>query len=208
MKIIANFIGSLLCIIFVGRNLIFQKFYELSYKVKIVFITYFVMITKGHYFSRIGHFTYFSGIPIFQPDSRDYLIIDVGEHCFFHHPVKIRGHGLVSIGDNVCIQDGVIMTVTKEIHIGNNVLVADNVSIRTADHKFANINEPIIKQGENSQSIYIGDDVWIGANVVILKGVSIGCGAIIAANAVVSKNVEPYQIVGGVPAKFIKSRIK
>jgi acetyltransferase-like isoleucine patch superfamily enzyme len=208
MKIIANLIGSLLRIIFVGRNLFFQKFYKLFYKVKIVFITYFVIITKGHYFSSIGNFTFFSGIPVFQPDSRDFLILDVGEHCFFHHPIRIRGHGLVIIGDNVCIQDGVIMTVTKEIHIGNNVLLADNVSIRTADHKFENINEPIIKQGENSQSIYIEDDVWIGANVVVLKGVTIGRGAIIAANAVVSKNVEPYQIVGGVPARFIKSRIK
>ena len=62
-------------------------------------------------------------------------------------------------------------------------------------------------QGERSLPILVGDDVWIGANATILRGVVIGRGAIIAAHAVVSKDVQPYEIVGGVPAKKIGSRL-
>jgi len=76
------------------------------------------------------------------------------------------------------------------------------------NHKFDDTNVPIINQGHSQEEpIIIEDDVWLGARVIILPGVKIGKGSIIAANSVVTKDVSPYTIIGGNPAVFIKSRL-
>ena len=78
--------------------------------------------------------------------------------------------------------------------------------MRTANHNFELLNTPIRMQGHSIKNISIDDDVWIGANAVILGGVNIGRGAIVAAGSVVSKDVPPHTVVGGVPARTIKMR--
>lgn len=92
------------------------------------------------------------------------------------------------------------------LKIGSNVLMGPECVILTTNHNFNRRNVPIRLQGSTTKPIIIGNDVWIGQRVMIMPGVEIGDGAIIAAGAVVSKNVAPYTIVGGIPAKLIKQR--
>lgn len=94
-----------------------------------------------------------------------------------------------------------------ELLIGKNVLIGPNVTIIGSNHKYERRDIPIREQGvEYKKEIIIEDDVWIGSNAVILPGVTIKKGAIVAAGSVITKSVEEYQIVGGNPAKFIKER--
>lgn len=93
-----------------------------------------------------------------------------------------------------------------EIVIGNYVLIGPNTVIRASNHSFNRFDIPIREQGHVAGTIIIGDDVWIGANCVILPNVKIGSHAIIAAGAVVNKDVAEYEVAGGVPARKIYSR--
>jgi maltose O-acetyltransferase len=90
--------------------------------------------------------------------------------------------------------------------IGDYVLMAPEVTIITTQHKYADVKIPIPYQGEEISTVIIEDNAWIGYRAIILPGVTIGEGAIVGAGAVVTKDVLPYSIVGGVPAKLIKMR--
>lgn len=118
----------------------------------------------------------------------------------------IQGSGRIVFGENSYCASHCVFGVNKEILIGKNVMIANAVSIRDTDHIFEDINLPMIHQGMISNSVVIEDDVWIGHGTTILKGVRIGKGSIIAAGAVVTKDVAPYSIVGGIPAKLIRNR--
>ena len=116
------------------------------------------------------------------------------------------GYYEISIGENSLINH--YSCLYGNVKIGSTVLVAPHVMFAGGYHKISRTDIPIISQGDDSKGpIVIGDDVWIGANSVILDGVIIGNGAVIGAGSVVTKNVEPYQIVFGNPAKLFKSRI-
>lgn len=94
-----------------------------------------------------------------------------------------------------------------DVKIGNHVMIAPNVSIYTKTHRHDEIKTPMVLSGETpTKTVVIEDDVWIGINAVILPGIRIGKGTIVGANSVVTKDVEPYDIVGGVPAKTIRKR--
>ena len=90
------------------------------------------------------------------------------------------------------------------ITIGDNVLIGPNVVLRSNNHMFQDVLIPIREQGMTQGEIVVGDDVWIASNAVILAGVKIGRGAVVAAGGVVTKDVPDYAVVGGVPAKLIK----
>jgi maltose O-acetyltransferase len=93
------------------------------------------------------------------------------------------------------------------VTIGDNVMMGPDVVILTRNHKFSNLNKPMRCQGAAEDiPVIIGDDVWIGTRAIILPGVHIGKGSIIAAGAVVTDNVAEYSIYGGNPARFIKKR--
>lgn len=92
------------------------------------------------------------------------------------------------------------------VKIGKNVMIANHCSIVAFNHVFERTDIPMALQGHSELGIEIGDDVWIGAHANILDGAKIGNGAIIAAGAVVTGDVPPGAIVGGVPAKLIKNR--
>ena len=93
-----------------------------------------------------------------------------------------------------------------EITIESNVLVGPNVVMRASGHRYKDINIPIRDQGHQEGKIVIKEDVWIGANAVILPNVVVGKGAVVGAGAVVTKDVADFDIVGGVPAIKIGSR--
>ena len=126
----------------------------------------------------------------------------LGKSTFF----SAEGGGAIVIGKNFStnINCHINASVGGEIKIGNDVMLGPNVVLRTANHNFNLKSKPINKQGHNYADITIANNVWIGANVVILSGVKIGEGAVIAAGAVVNKDVAKNTIVGGVPAREIK----
>jgi acetyltransferase-like isoleucine patch superfamily enzyme len=110
--------------------------------------------------------------------------------------------GDVTIGDHTRI--GIHCTVIGPVCIGNNVNLAQGITVTALNHNFNDTTRKIDEQGINTKPVVIGDDVWIGANAVILPGVTIGRHVVVAAGAVVTKDVPPYSLVGGVPAKEIK----
>jgi acetyltransferase-like isoleucine patch superfamily enzyme len=114
--------------------------------------------------------------------------------------------GKLIIGNNCGVGSNIQFGASAgTIIIGNDVMIASNVIMRAADHGVAR-NEKMYKQAYTSGSIIIEDDVWIGANAIILKNVTLGKGSVVGAGSVVTKSVEPNAIVAGNPAKLIKYR--
>ena len=111
----------------------------------------------------------------------------------------------LSIGDNSGV--GINAVIDGEVIIKNNVMMGPDVIIYTQNHAFDVTDIPMNEQGfQAEKKVIIESDVWIGARVIILPGVKIGKGCIIGAGAVVTKDIPPYSIVGGNPAKIIKGR--
>lgn len=118
---------------------------------------------------------------------------------------KARFSSEMTLGDYSGI--GVNAKIYGTCVIGKYVMMGEDCTIITRNHAFQRTDIPMMYQGfEEEKPVYIGDDVWIGDRVIILPGVHIGNGCIIAAGAVVTADVEPYTIVGGVPAKKIRNR--
>jgi acetyltransferase-like isoleucine patch superfamily enzyme len=125
------------------------------------------------------------------------------EHVIIRAPI-----GKLSIGEKSQIGPFTVIFTDSDIQIGKDVMIAPHCVIASGNHDYTNIEIPMIQAGGTSAGpIVIGDDVWIGSNCTIIDNVKIGKGAIIAANSLVNRNVGDYEIFGGVPAKFIKSRI-
>ena len=106
----------------------------------------------------------------------------------------------IHIGENVFINSGCKMQDQGGIHIGNDVLIGHNACLLTLNHAL----EPDKRADMYPKPIHIEDKAWLGSNVTVLPGVTIGEGAVIAAGAVVTKDVEANTIVGGIPAKLIR----
>lgn len=113
---------------------------------------------------------------------------------------RIADRFALGIGSMVDANDG------GEIIIGDDVIIATGCVLRASNHEFRDPASVILKQGHRGGRIIIGNDVWIAANVVILPNVVIGDHSIVAAGAVVNRDVEPWSIVGGVPARVIGTR--
>jgi len=116
---------------------------------------------------------------------------------------------LITIGNNVWIGDNFNITAAYGVSIGDNVLMGKWVSILDNDHGCTDLESlkqaPLARLLSSKGSINISDNVWVGDKVTILSGVKIGKGSVVASNAVVTKDVPPYCVVGGVPAKIIKT---
>ncbi|MDA3930845.1 MAG: acyltransferase [Prolixibacteraceae bacterium] len=109
-----------------------------------------------------------------------------------------------NVGDNSEL--GTDCLIQANTSIGNNVIMGPNVKIYTRNHNYDRLDIPIQHQGKRSKHTSIGNDVWLGANVIVTAGCKIGNHVIVAAGAVVTKNITDYAIVGGIPAKVIKYR--
>lgn len=111
----------------------------------------------------------------------------------------------LSIGDNSGV--GIKCEVNGPVSIGKNVMMGPEVVIYAQSHKYDRIDIPMCEQGfDDPKEVVIEDDVWIGRRVIIMPGVHIGQGCIIGAGAVVTKDIPPYSVAAGVPAKVVKKR--
>lgn len=119
--------------------------------------------------------------------------------------IRNLGEGL-RIGNHVGITQNCFIGVRGPVVIGDHTILGPGVSIHAENHIFESTHIPIKDQGETRKGITIGEDCWIGAKAIILDGVTIGRGSVIAAGAVVTKDVESYSVVAGVPAKMISVR--
>jgi acetyltransferase-like isoleucine patch superfamily enzyme len=118
----------------------------------------------------------------------------------------IPGKNLI-IEDNVDLAKDVLITTTGGVFIGQRTLIGYRTQLLSANHSIPPAGEPFPVSGDKYEKIIIKNDVWIGANCIIMPGVTVGEGAVVAAGSVVTKDVLPNSIVGGVPAKLIKMRI-
>ncbi|WP_266365937.1 acyltransferase [Tellurirhabdus rosea] len=132
----------------------------------------------------------------FQPFSigRDSTIED--------YSVINNGVGAVAIGDGVRV--GISNVIIGPVTIGNDVITAQNVVISGLNHSYQDIHRPIRRQPVSVAPIVVGEGSWIGANAVVTAGVRIGRNAVVAAGSVVTKDVPPFCVVGGNPARIIK----
>ncbi len=119
----------------------------------------------------------------------------------------LRCHeGTLSVGDKSVIGRDVSVNCYLDIEIGDSVLIADRVYISDFDHRYENLEVPIKDQGIVKSRVRIGRDVWIGTKATVTRGVTIGNGSVIGANAVVSRDVPARVVAVGVPARVVKSR--
>ena len=148
-----------------------------------------------------------------------------GRHAIIHHSVRMdtppyrkfwlgdysvvesfacinNAVGDVIIGDHTRI--GLHNTIIGPVIIGSHVNLAQGITITALNHNFDDSEKRIDQQGISTKEVVLEDDIWVGANAVILPGVTIGTHAVVAAGAIVTKDVPPHSLVAGVPAKVIK----
>jgi acetyltransferase-like isoleucine patch superfamily enzyme len=131
----------------------------------------------------------------------------MGSRVEIYQGFRVKKPEFLSIGENVAINNDVWINAVGGVTIGTNTIIGPKVVIHSSNHNFDRIDIPIQAHGHTSKRVVIEEDVWIGALAVILPGVKISKGAVIGAGAVVTKNVDPYDVVVGVPAKKIRNRL-
>lgn len=132
----------------------------------------------------------------------------LGKGIVFYPGIWINTGKNLTVGNKVVFAKDVLITTMGGVEIGDRVLIGYRTSILSANHKIPVIGEPFPISGNDYRKVTIEKDVWIGANCVILPGVTIMEGAVVAAGSVVTKDVPNNAIVAGVPAKIIKYRSK
>jgi acetyltransferase-like isoleucine patch superfamily enzyme len=134
------------------------------------------------------------------------LILDGNAKIGLGSSLSIEENGVFEIGHSTYICAGAHIRIAKRVSIGSNCAISWNVTIMDSDFHEYRVNDETIT--ENTKEVIIGNNVWIGNNVVILKGVTIGDDAIIAAGSIVTKNIPAGYAVGGNPARVIKIGVK
>jgi acetyltransferase-like isoleucine patch superfamily enzyme len=166
-------------------------------------------LRKGYYKllgMKIGNQTYIPHILVRWPHQ-----VSIGKNCSiqtyvnFDYKGVLKPHPPIIIGDRVFIGNNCLFNLIEGLLIGDDTMIAANCKF--IDHDHGTKKDKLLRLQEATKaSINIGSDVWIGANVIVLKGVTIGDGAIVAAGAIVNKNIPSYEIWGGIPAKKIGER--
>ena len=135
------------------------------------------------------------------------LASEMGENVYFGRGIELRAWEFLEVGANVSIHCGCYIDASGGLTIGSDVSIAHHSSILTFDHSWENAELPIRSNQIRFEAVDIDDDVWIGCGCRILAGVRIFRRSVVAAGAVVSRNVPPGVLVGGVPARVIKSLV-
>jgi len=158
----------------------------------------------------VGEEVFIADTAIIHPSVRGNRIA-LGKHTQIYDHVVVRcvgGDGDIIIGEHCYINPGCVLYSGNGITFGNYVLLAPGVKVVPSNHAFDTRSTVIRHQGfmKSKGGVVVEDDVWIGANAVLLDGAHIGRGAILAAGAVVSGPVPAYEIWGGVPARLLRPR--
>ncbi len=134
------------------------------------------------------------------------LGVRMGKNVTFHFRTEIRSPFKLTVGKGTIIGDNALLDARMGLTMGDNVNISSNVSIYTLqhDHRAPDFSCPNPK--DRKMSVEIGDRVWLGSNVLVLPGVTIGEGAVCCAGCVVTKDVEPYTVVAGIPAHKVGER--
>ena len=140
-------------------------------------------------------------IPFRQHDAKR-----VGEGSFYIDKIIWLNGDRIEIGEKVGFNYGCYVNGFGGLTIGDRTIIGPYTMIHTANHEM-DTDRPIPEQGWNLDPVVLGSDIWIGMGVCILPGVTLGDGCVVGAGAVVTRDVEPYAIVVGNPAKAIKSRV-
>jgi acetyltransferase-like isoleucine patch superfamily enzyme len=152
--------------------------------------------------SRIPFF--FKGEPAFLRDKGGVVIgrgVFVGGGAWF----SVGPGARLTIGDHVHINRGFVVACVGEVSIGRNVVMADRVFIGDTNHGYTDVETPILYQAlAPSRPVTIEDDCWLGINVCVLSGVTIGRHSVIGANSVVTRDVPPFSVACGNPAVVVK----
>jgi len=130
----------------------------------------------------------------------------IGKKVVIYPGVWITPGKNLVLGDSVDLAKDVIITTTGGVTIGDRVLVGYRTQILSANHSIPPVGEPFPISGDDLAPINIEKDVWIGANCIITAGVNIGEGSVVAGGSVVTKDIPPNCIYGGIPAKLIRKR--
>ena len=137
-------------------------------------------------------------------DTPPYRKFSIGDYSVIESFACVNNAvGDVMIGDHTRI--GLHNTIIGPVKIGSHVNLAQGITVTALNHNFDDTEKRIDEQGVSTNPVAIEDDVWVGANAVILPGVTIGNHCVVAAGAVVTKDVPPHSLVAGVPAKVIKN---
>jgi acetyltransferase-like isoleucine patch superfamily enzyme len=119
----------------------------------------------------------------------------------------LRCHeGTLSLGDKSVLARDISINCYLDVEIGDSALIADSVYVSDFDHKFSDLTQPIKDQGIAKSRVRIERDVWLGTKVTVSRGVVIGEGTVVGANAVVTRDLPPYSVAVGAPARVVKDR--
>jgi acetyltransferase-like isoleucine patch superfamily enzyme len=161
---------------------------------------WFIRILSPLYQHRGKHSVIHSSV---RMDTPPYRKFSLGDYSVIESFACINNAvGDVIIGNYTRI--GLHNTIIGPVTIGHHVNLAQGITVTALNHKFKNPDIRIDEQGVSTKPVVIGNDIWVGANAVILPGVTIGDHSVIAAGAIVTKDAPPHSLVAGVPAKIIK----
>lgn len=130
----------------------------------------------------------------------------VGNRVKIWRDVMVDDYRKLTVGNNVTIGRSTLLVTLGGVTIGNNVMISYACKIISASHRIPARDESLRTSGVEVESIFIEDDTWISAGAIVLPGVTIGYGAVVAAGAVVTKDVPSYAVVAGVPASVLRYR--
>lgn len=156
------------------------------------------------FFRKAGRFSIDTGVTI-----SGFRNIELGDNVNImkNSYLYAMGTGQIVIGNNSIFNSNVMINASPgKIVIGEYCAIGPNTVIRAVDHSYDRTDVSMRVQERLYNEIILEDDVWVCANCVLTAGVKVGKGSIVGAGAVVTKNVEPFSIVGGVPAKLIRKR--